>query len=105
MERPDKALKSLRVGRVRRIRLFRRRRRRRNTSRTHPHLSRGKPEHGGGSVFFSFFFIAFIFKFLSEMSEMIDVSLFLASPPLKKNPSFSQDSSCRRVIPSGAALC
>lgn len=39
------------------------------------------------------------------MSEMIDVSLFLASPPLKKNPSFSQDSPCRRVIPSGAALC
>lgn len=76
MERPDKALKSLRVGRVRRIRLFRRRRRRRNTSRTHPHLSRGKPEHRGGAFFFSFFFIAFIFKFLSEMSEMIDVSLF-----------------------------
>lgn len=68
MQRPDKAVKSLRVGRERRV---------------------ADDDGGGGSVVkpapfmrealtaAQSVFITFIFKFLSEMSEMIDVSPLL----------------------------
>lgn len=84
MESPDKALKALRVGRVRRIVSLGEDDGAVKTLRIpspfmREALTRARREARRGGGAFCFPFIAFIFKFLSEMSEMIDVSLLAFS--------------------------
>lgn len=78
MESPDKALKSLRVGRVRRIASLGKDDGAVKTLHIPSPFSPNNTSEARRGAF-CFPFIAFIFKFLSEMSKMIDVSLLAFS--------------------------